>query len=240
MAKDKTRLKAQDAGAISNSNEVDAFLENVRQTPPVASTCGRGRLVFALDATASRQPAWDRAMSLQSGMFTHTRGIGSLDVQLVYYRGYDECRASPWMDNPDKVVTMMRKVSCLAGRTQIARVLKHALAECRDNPVQALVFIGDCVEENVDVLGNLAGQARLLGLPVFLFQEGYDQRASVAFSQIARLSGGAHCRFDESSAQQLGDLLNAVAVYAAGGQEALKQLERQGSQQASALLEQLS
>ncbi len=230
----------KDDKALSSRNEVDAFLDAVRQAPPVTTGGGRGRLIFSLDATASRQRTWDRAMALQSDMFIHTRGIGSLDVQLVYYRGYDECRASGWLSNADTLVAMMRKVSCQAGRTQIARILKHALAECRSEPVQALVFIGDCVEENVDELGDLAGQARLLGLPVFIFQEGQDPSAGYAFTQIAKLSGGAHCRFDQSSARQLGDLLNAVAVYAAGGRKALQQLERQGSSQAKALLEQLS
>ena len=238
MTKSKN-LRSSDSNALSNSDEVDAFLSAVKNTPPASQDQGRGRLVFALDATASRQRTWDRAMSLQSDMFVHTRGIGSLDVQLVYYR-YNECRASKWTSNPDQLVSMMRKVKCEAGTTQISRVLKHALAESREKPVQALVFIGDCVEENVDELGNLAGQARLLGLPIFIFQEGRDSKAQFAFAQIAKVSGGAHCRFDESSASQLGDLLNAVAAYAAGGRSALQQLEKQGSQPAAAMLEQLS
>lgn len=229
----------ENANALSSQNEVDAFLEAVKQTPPARAGEGRGRLIFALDATASRQRTWDQAMSLQRDMFVHTRGIGSLDVQLLYYRGFDECRASKWLDNADKVLALMGKVRCQAGRTQIGRVLKHALAECREKQVQALVFIGDCVEEDIDQLGNLAGQARLLDLPVFVFQEGYDPHASHAFGQIARLSGGAHCRFDASSARQLGDLLNAVATYAAGGRSALQQLEQQGSRQAATLLKQL-
>ena len=229
-----------DSNALSSQNEVDAFLDAVKQTPPAMTGDGRGRLIFALDATASRQRTWNQAMSLQSDMFVRTRGIGELDVQLVYYRGYDECRASKWLNNADKVIALMRKVSCQAGRTQIGRVLKHALAECRGKPVQALVFIGDCVEEDVDELGNLAGQARLLDLPVFIFQEGHEPHASYAFAQVAKLSGGAHCRFDASSAGQLGDLLNAVAAYAAGGRSALQQLEQQGSTQAATLLEQLS
>lgn len=106
-------------------------------------------------------------------------------------------------------------------------------------PVQALVFIGDCVEEDVDLLGNLAGQCKLLGMPLFIFQEGRNTQAERAFKQMAALSGGAHCRFDESSAHALGNLLNAVAAYAAGGRVALQRLKTQGSGQASALLQQL-
>ena len=224
---------------LDSRDNVDAFLKAVEKTPPAAVQDGRGRLVFSLDATASRQGTWDRAMALQNDMFVNTRGIGELDVQLVYYRGYDECRASKWLKNADQVVAMMRKVSCQAGRTQINRVLKHAIAEARRVPVQALVFIGDCVEEDVDRLGDLAGQCALLNMPVFIFQEGHNSSAEYAFKQVANLSGGAHCRFDQSSAKALGDLLNAVAAYAAGGRKALLQLQQQGSDQARALLQQM-
>lgn len=240
----KESLSKRKSGQVSPASEVDAFLQAVGKVAPAktGNKAGnkRGRLVFAMDATASRQRTWDRAMALCTDMFIRTRGIGELDVQLVYYRGFDECRSSKWLTSADKLVSMMRKVSCMAGHTQIHRILKHGLAECREEQVQALVFVGDCVEEDIDRLGNLAGQSRLLGLPVFIFQEGYDIEASLAFAQIAKLSGGAHCRFDESSASQLGELLNAVAAYAAGGKEALQQLEGQGSSQAGNLLEQLS
>jgi len=229
----------QSAGALSSSDEVDAFLQAIKQSPPANTGGSKGRLIFSLDATASRQATWNRAIALQTDMFVQTRGIGALDVQLVYYRGHGECRASKWLSNADQVVKLMRKVSCQAGATQINRILKHAIAECRQTPVQALVFVGDCVEEDVDALGNLAGQAQLLGLPLFIFQEGFNAHASYAFSQLAQLSGGAHCRFDESSARQLGELLNAVAAYAAGGKKALQQLEQAGSRQAKSLLEQL-
>ncbi|MFK7860502.1 MAG: VWA domain-containing protein [Granulosicoccus sp.] len=233
------KVTSTKATELDVGGEVDAFLQAVRQTAPSAVVQGRGRLVFSLDATASRQRTWDRAISLQNDMFINTRGIGELDVQLVYYRGFDECRASKWLRNAEQVVGMMRKVSCQAGTTQIHRILKHAIAEARQTPVQALVFIGDCVEEDVDHLGNLAGQCRLLNMPIFIFQEGAHSPASDAFKQIATLSGGAHCRFDKSSAKALGDLLNAVAAYAAGGRQALQQLQKQGSGQAQALLQQM-
>ena len=233
-------LSRRDAPRAPTATDVDTFLDTVRDLPPAASTgAGRGRLIFSLDATASRQPTWDRAASLQADMFVATREIGALDVQLVFYRGYGECHASRWVRDPDRLLALMGKVSCLAGRTQIARVLSHAAAEARTRPVQALIFVGDAVEEDVDRLGDLAGRLKLLGLPAFMFQEGADPRVASAFSQIARLSGGAHCRFDESSAAELGALLRAVATYAAGGREALRALGRE-SRSASRLLEQLS
>ena len=216
------RVSRSQSGKLESQDNVDAFLQAVDKTPPAVKSDGRGRLVFSLDATASRQPTWDQAMALQNDMFVNTRGIGDLDVQLVYYRGYDECRASKWLKNADQVVTMMRKVSCLAGATQINRVLKHAIAEARRTPVQALVFIGDCVEEDVDMLGSLAGQCGLLCMPVFVFQEGRDPTTERAFKEMARLSNGAYARFDQASAKHLSELLKAVAVYAAGGLKALE------------------
>lgn len=202
--------------------EVDAFLKKVRAIQPAQPGIGgRGRLVFALDATASRQPAWDRAMHLQADMFRETQALGGLDIQLVFYRGYGECKASKWYSEADALLRAMTGVTCLAGRTQIRKVLKHGLAETKKRKVNALVFVGDAMEEDVDELGHLAGELGLLGLPCFLFHEGGDPLVRNVFEQVARLSGGACCAFDASAAQQLRDLLSAVAVYAAGGHKAL-------------------
>lgn len=207
----------------TSSAEIDQFLTTVSQIPAV-STNSKGRLLFAMDATASRQPTWDRACQLQGDMFTQTRGLGGLDVQLCFYRGYEEFRVSPWHNNAERLLKAMLTVSCLGGHTQIQRVLQHAIDEHKRTKVQALVFVGDCIEESIDELCQLAGELGLLGVPVFLFQEGNDINALRGFKQMARLSRGAHCHFDTDSSQQLGELLNAVAVYASGGVKALKNL----------------
>jgi len=214
--------------AVPGRSEVDAFLQKVAATPPPAKQAGaRGRLIFALDATASRQPAWDRAMHLQGEMFQEAAKLGGLDVQLVFYRGFGECKASRWHSEGAGLLRAMTAVTCLAGRTQIARVLRHALKETRKRKVDALVFVGDCMEENVDELGHLAGQLGLLGVPCFIFHEGQDAAARSAFEQMAKLSGGACCRFDPNSARELRDLLSAVAVYASGGRQALADFSRE-------------
>lgn len=210
---------------VSSDGEIDRFLAELEQAPPTDGA-RRGRLLFAMDATASRQSTWDRACQLQGDMFTRTRGLGQLDIQLCFYRGYDEFRVSPWHDNPSDLVRATSVVRCLGGHTQIERVLRHALAEHRRQPIQALVFIGDCIEESVDDLCRLAGELGLLGVPIFLFQEGDDIVALRGFKQMARLSHGTHVHFDSDSPEQLSRLLNAVAVYAAGGLKALKAMSR--------------
>ncbi len=220
MSEDKRRLPTA-ANSGEASGEVDAFLRDLRRAPPPPPSGGRGRLIFALDATASRQPSWDRACRIQGEMFEATAALGGLDVKLVYYRGFNECRASRWMTNAVDLHRAMRAVSCLGGETQIERVLAHAIGETRRQRVNALVFVGDAMEESVDRLCQLAGELGLNGVPIFLFHEGGSPIAAAAFRQIAQLSRGAYLRFDAGSAERLRDLLGAVAVYAAGGYRAL-------------------
>jgi len=223
----------------ADTDDVAAFLARVQRTPSVRPAGGRGRLVFAMDATASREPTWDRACHLQAEMFRETEALGGLSVQLVFYRGFGECKASPWVDSAAELVKRMTAVRCLGGQTQIRKVLRHTLKETETRKVNALVFVGDCMEEDVDALCHVAGQLGLQGTPAFLFQEGNDPIAARAFRQIARLTGGAYCRFDAGSAAQLRQLLSAVAVYAAGGRKALADLSSSRGGEAALLLAQL-
>jgi hypothetical protein len=205
----------------SSPDDVAAFLKEVARAQTQNALGKRGRLIFGMDATASRQPMWDRAAQIQGEMFRETAALGGLDLQLAYYRGFGEFKTSDWFGNTDKLLKLMGTVFCMAGETQIGKLLGHAITEIKKDKVNALVFIGDSVEEDVDKLGALAGELGILGLPVFMFQEGDDPIATFAFGQIAKLSGGASCRFDASSADVLRDLLSAVAVFAAGGRSAL-------------------
>lgn len=218
--------KPRHTPAKSDRNDVQAFLNKVAAVPLTNRAGERGRLLFALDATASREPTWDRACHIQAEMFRETASLGGLEIQLAYYRGFDEFAATPWISNSNDLIRRMTGVSCLGGHTQIQKVLDHTLAEARKGRVNALVFVGDCVEESVDDLCHVAGKLGVLGIPVFLFQEGSQPVAEMAFRQIARLTGGAHSRFDATSPTQLRDLLKAVAVFAAGGRRALADYSR--------------
>lgn len=208
--------------ARAEAGQIEEFLSKVAATPVVKPAGDRGRLIFAIDATASREPTWDLACHLQSEMFVQTETLGGLDVQLVFYRGFGECKAGPWVDSSEELIRRMTRVRCLGGRTQIRKVLRHAMKETKRKPVDALVFVGDCMEEHVDELCDAAGQLGMLGVRAFLFHEGGEPVARRAFEQIATLTGGAYCPFDAGSAKQLRELLSAVAVYAAGGRKALE------------------
>ena len=207
----------------AGKGDVENFLQEVARTPISAVLPGgkSGRLLFAMDATASRKPTWDMAAQIQNEMFRETTALGGLDVQLVYYKGFLELYKSKWQSSASGLGQLMSRVNCAAGTTQITRVLSHALKETAKNKIHAIVFVGDALEENLDELAHQAGLLGVQGVPVFMFHEGINPMVQSGFQQIAKLSGGAYCRFDTGSAGQLKDLLSAVAVYAAGGKRAL-------------------
>lgn len=223
---DRAVGKAASAGVATGRSapgEIDRFLGAARQLAPLA-TGQAGRLVFALDATMSRQPSWDLACSLQAKMFEVAATSGGLAVQLVYFRGMSECRASGWVGEPRRLNGLMAGIACQGGQTQIARVLKHVRDEAKAMPIRAFVLVGDAMEEDTDALAGLAGELGLRGIRGFLFQEGHDPAASTAFAMMARLTGGAHARFDVNAPDSLLDLLRGAAAYAAGGREAMLKL----------------
>lgn len=203
------------------SAHVQSFLEQLAKTPAVTSRAASGRLIFALDATASREPTWTSAQALQREMFDAASSLGGLELQLCYYLGLDGFHATPWLTSSAELKAEMNAVHCLSGYTQIGRVLAHTLAETRRTKVAAVVFIGDCMEESAETLLAQAGELGLRGVRAFLFQEGDDPVAARSFRQIAKLTGGAYGRFDTGSADELRRLLGAVAAYAAGGVKAL-------------------
>ena len=200
---------------------VDAFVKQVGSLPANRAPGSRGRLLFGMDATASREPTWDHACAIQGEMFVAADALGGLDVRLAFYRGFDEFKVSRWTSDGHELARLMSAVRCLAGRTQVAKMLRYAGEQRRESRIDAVVFVGDCCEEDADEVGYEAGQLGLLGLPVFVFQEGDDRAASRLFPQIAKLTRGAYCKFDRSSPDQLKRLLGAVAAYAAGGRSAL-------------------
>jgi hypothetical protein len=177
--------QSRSATATSPRAEIDRFLDQVKALSPGAKTGRHGRLIFALDATMSRQPTWDQACKLQAEMFHEAAAAGGLDI----------------------------------------KILVHARRETENNKVAVLVFVGDAMEEPLDELCVRAGELGLRNVKAFMFQEGHDPICEQAFREIARLTGGAYCRFAPGAAHELAELLRAAAAYAAGGLKALTDLK---------------
>lgn len=228
--------RAIDRRASQGSGDVDAFLKSAASPATTDAGTGRGRLIFALDATMSRQPTWDAAIALQGRMFDATAKLGGLDVQLVYFRGLHECKASSFVSGGAGLRRLMARIHVEGGNTQIGRVLTHARDEAKRARTGALVYVGDAVEERIDPLCAKAGELALLGLKAFMFHEGRDPAAERAFREIARLTGGAYAAFDASAPGKLGALLSAAAAYAAGGSLALEAEAKAGDPAAARLL----
>jgi hypothetical protein len=223
----------------SDPAAIDAFLDRAKALAPSNPTEASGRMIFALDATMSRQPTWDLAQSLQGRMFEAAAGFGGLAVQLVFFRGLGECRASGFVTGGKGLADLMSKIKVKGGETQIGKVLKHATDEAKTSKVGALIFVGDASEENPDTLVKLAGEMALRGVKAFMFQEGADANVRNLFQEIARVTGGAFAAFDPSAPAKLAELLGAAAAYAAGGKAALEDQARKGGAQAKALLGQI-
>lgn len=226
----QTPVKRQDSSA-----EVDAFLAKVQQSRPAGQASGR--LILALDATMSRGPTWDLACKLQGDMFDAAGKSGGLAMQLAYFRGHDECRVSPFVQNSNRLKSLMEKIDCRGGQTQIGKILAHAIRASTAEKVDALIFIGDALEEEIDELCQKAARLGLAGTPIFVFQEGRDAVTEQGLREIARLSRGAWFSFDRNSAGHLAGLLSAIARYAMGG---LKALEASTDRSDIMLLEHLS
>jgi hypothetical protein len=203
-------------------NPVDAFLKVARDVATPEARGTRARLIFALDATMSRQPTWDLAQSLQGRMFQAAASLGGLDVQLVYFRGFGECRASRFVSGGEGLAGLMARIDCRGGTTQIGKVLRHAVDEAKRARLGALIYVGDAIEEPLDALCGTAGELGLLGVKIFAFHEGSDAQTSAAFREIARLTGGAYAAFDAGAPDRLAALLAAAAAYAAGGHRGLE------------------
>lgn len=225
-AKAVTKDRKQVVPDGNNAEAVADFLKRVAATPQTLPSGSRGRLLFAMDATASREASWDAACQIQGDMFAETATLGGLDVQMAFYRGFREFRASPWVSSSTELIPYMTRVRCRGGHTQLERVLRYAAKETDKNRISALVFVGDCLEEEIDRVCDAAGALGLKGVPCFMFHEGQEPRAARGFREVARLTHGAYCTFDIGSARQLRDLLAAVAVFAAGGRKALGDYSR--------------
>jgi hypothetical protein len=225
--------------APRGASAVDRFLDAARSVPAPHERANRGRLVFALDATMSRQPTWDLALSLQSKMFEAAAASGGLDVQLVYFRGFGECRASRFVADGAGLAKLMSGISVRGGQTQIGKALRHIRDEAQRQKIGAFVYVGDAMEEAADELAGLAGELGLLGVKGFFFHEGQDATAGAVFRDLARLTGGAYAAFDAGAPARLASLLAAAAAYAAGGRPALEKQAREGGEAARLLIGQM-
>lgn len=208
-------------------NEALARLGEIEdtETSPPSRGQARGRLMVALDLTGSREHSLQQARSATASMFDAIKTLGAIAVKLVYYRGEAECRASQWHTDPDILSRAMQRLSCETGYTQIARVLRLALAEA--GSVSGMVFVGDHCEDNPDELRELAAKLGRRSFPLFVFHECADDderslKAKPIFKLMAEVSAGAYVEFKPDSGAVLRELLASVGEHAVAGVDGVR------------------
>ena len=229
MSEDKKNLPAKRVGS--------GFLDKVRSSKAISAApkqemvaraiahFKRPRLLFAMDATASREACWNIAKEITGAMFEAVPG--ELDVALAYHSGGRLQEMTPFSSEARAFLDKVQAVRCSAGRTALNEILDKA---AQAPGIKAIIYIGDCFEEDSREAIELAQQLKLKGVRCFIFHDtssqaqGYDIKAArTAFEQIAQITGGAILPFDESSPNLVKELLAAIALYAAQGIKALKQ-----------------
>lgn len=204
------------------TTKLDAFM----QKAAITIDASKPKLIFALDATASRSGTWRTAKALQKEMFAAAGA--SLAISIMYFRG-TECQASDYMTRAEDTIALMDQINCIGGNTQFGAVLDHIIAEQAANKrIAAFVYISDTANEErenaimsrINVLAGMTPKC-----PGFIFHERerlWEDAESIRLFQLyAKTSGGAYAPFDENAVETLKQLLSGVAAYASGGMSAL-------------------
>lgn len=226
MGNELDRWRETDNTLDAERRRMNAALTEVREAR--AGVRGKARLIFALDLTASRKASLKKARLATAAMFDTVKAVGEVSVKLVYYRGWQECRATGWHNDPGVLSGCMQRLSCKTGGTQIARVLRFVLAE--KEAVSGVVLIVDECEDDAE---ELAGLAAMLGdkrIPLFVFHEcavgdSSAHPAKPVFERLAAASHGVYSEFDPESALALRELLASVAAFSVAGGNGVEQVE---------------
>ena len=233
------RLPAR-AGKSPSSAKTSKALERIRAATPAKPLATglrradllataitpqqRPRLVFAFDATASREPAWDAARQVTDALFSALPG--QLDVALAVHGGGLVHTFTEFSSDARVFRDQAAAVTCRAGSTALISVMEQVRAHAG---VKVLLYIGDCFEEVPSAAFEQAEALRLRGVRAILFHDAVtgNQQARLVFEEIARRTGGACLDFHGANPGDLRDILEAVAVLAYGGVKMLEQKRQQ-------------
>ncbi|NRA46534.1 MAG: hypothetical protein HRU09_16405 [Oligoflexales bacterium] len=154
-----------------------AFLERIRKGKASVTTRSstdkinravnkksRPKLLFSMDATASREHSWLIAQDITSSMFDEVPG--ELDVALAYHGGGILKNVSPFKSNAKQFKDAVSVVRCDAGPTALNAILQEA---SEVNGLKAMIYIGDCYEEPFVEAEYYARQLKLKGTRAFMF-----------------------------------------------------------------------
>ena len=231
-----SRLVTSVATAVSSAAaSLPAVFTNAE---PPAETGGsaRPRLIFAVDATAARDPAWTTARQVTDALVKALPG--ELDVALAVHGGSRVHTFTAFTNNAATLRDRASGVTCQAGLTRLLPILASSL---KQQSVRVIIYIGDVFEENLPQGRHLADALGARGTKLIVLHDTADpgaRRDAEVFWDLAKRTGGCVLPFDSSAPGRLRDILSAVAVYAVGGEKLLRE-RRHALPGAVALLEHL-
>jgi hypothetical protein len=174
----------------------------------------RPRLVLAVDATGSREPAWETAKQVTDTLFLALPG--QLDVALAVHGGSLMHTFTEFVADPAILRDRAASVRCRGGQTRLLDILDRVRAE---EGVKVVVYIGDVFEESLHAGLAAADALKLRGTRLIVLHDtatGGQEHADV-FAQLAGRTGGCVLPFDAAAIDRLREMLEAIAVLAVGG-----------------------
>jgi hypothetical protein len=191
------------------------------EPPTDTGAPSRPRLVFAVDATASREPAWTAARQVTDALVKALPG--ELDVALAVHGGSRVHTFTAFTNDARTLRDLAAGVECHAGLTRLLPILAASL---KRQAVRVVIYIGDVFEESLPQGRQLADQMGALGIKLIVLHDTADRgarRDAEVFWDLAKRTGGCVLPFDASASGRLRDILSAVAVYAVGGEKLLRE-----------------
>ncbi len=145
-----TRLKTLATTAVTAAAATLPTLSHAE--PPVeAGASGGPRLIFAVDATASREPAWTAARRVTDALVKALPG--ELDVALAVHGGSRVHTFTAFTKDAATLRDRAAGVACEAGLTRLLPILSASL---KHQAVRVVVYIGDVFEESLNQGRRLA------------------------------------------------------------------------------------
>jgi hypothetical protein len=217
------RLRTMATTAISVARPTATALRSAlgnAEPPPETGTPPRPRLIFAVDATASREPAWAAARQVTDALVKALPG--ELDVALAVHGGSRVHTFTAFINEANTLRDRAAGVSCQAGMTRLLPILSASL---KHPGIRIVIYVGDVFEESLLQGRRLADLMSAQKTKLIVLHDTADpgaRRDAEVFWDLAKRTGGCVLPFDASAPGRLRDLLSAVAVYAVGGEKLLR------------------
>ena len=201
--------------------KLDAFLDQLATQLPRS-----GKLIFGIDATATVNrrgtgPASCRAICSRS------RRRRQLEIQLVYYpRVARRVQNLGWMTDSKSSPPSWRR-SCAKPATR--RSEKSSITSTASTTGSLLPRSCSLATPWRRSSTSSARSPASCACRLSCFRRAKTSRRSRVPRDRAKITHGAYARFDAGAADQLRDLLKAVAAYAVGGRQALEKSTNTGA-----------